>query len=234
MPTTASPYKIAAAKQVGANVILHGYSTADGSMLAHRLQKASGATLIPPSGHEHILAGQATVMKEFSAQVESMCDGPLDLVLVPSAGGALLSGTGIVCAESNTLVIGAEPENGGADLRNSRRTGLRCASINHEFTTIAEGLRSPTADFNWRFLCNDRYVHDVFGATEDHIKQATRLMMEELKMIVEPSAAVTLAVLLFNKDCLRLLAERKRWRIGVVISGGNISIDKLIDLTKDA
>lgn len=233
MPTTSSAYKIAAAEQYGATVILHGNSTADGAILARTLQRSTGLTLIPPSGHEQIMLGQATVMREFAAQIEQAHGEPLDLVIAPSAGGALLAGTGIVCQGSKTLVVGAEPERGGADLRIARRTGLRSGDIDHNFTTVAEGLRSPTADFNWKFLCNDKYVHDVFGATEDQIKVALKIMVQELKMVAEPSAAVALAVLLFNKRCQSLLAKRNQWKIGVIISGGNISVDAVTDLIRD-
>ncbi|KAH8199859.1 hypothetical protein TruAng_005975 [Truncatella angustata] len=230
MPLTASPYKIAAAKRYGAKVILRGNNTADGALLAHKIVKLQNATLIPPSGDEDIMLGQATVMMEFADQIQDMGHQPLDLVLVPSAGGALLAGTGLICEGSGTLVIGTEPKNGGADLRIARQRGVRQGSINQDFTTIAEGLRSPTADFNWRFLCDSKYVRDVFGVTEDSIKITMRIMVEELKMVVEPSAAVSLSALLFNNDCLRLLSTRSSWRIGIIISGGNISVDKMLGL----
>jgi threonine dehydratase len=230
MPTSVTDYKIKAAKDYGANVVLHGSSTVDCQSYAQKLCDKTGATMIPPSGHSDIMIGQATVMQEFASQVLEEHGAAMDLVLVPSAGGGLLAGTGIVCQDLSTLVIGVEPEDGGANLAKARKNGSRIRNINPEFTTIAEGLRSPTAEFNWEFLCDQTYVHDVFGATDEQIKVAMRIMIEELKLVVEPSAAVALAVLLFNKKFSRLLSERTQWNIGIIISGGNTSLEKIMQL----
>lgn len=230
MPKTAPAVKVQSAKRFGATVVQHGTSTADGVVLAEQLQREEGTTLIPPSGHREIMLGQATTMLEFYGQAIVETNEPLDLVVVPSAGGGLLAGTSLVCAGTNTLVVGVEPARGGACLSKSRQVGKRIPAIDQTYTTIADGLRSPTHDFNWQFVRDKDLVLDVLTATDEEIQKAMRIMIEELKMLVEPSAAVALAVILYNSKLKNIVRTRGIRNVGMVVSGGNTTMDKVFQV----
>lgn len=227
MPLSAPKTKIEAAKRYGVNVILHGESITESGVLAMELQRTTGATLVPPSGHSNIVLGQATAMLEFMQQVYDRDNVSLDAVIVPSGGGGLLAGAAIACRGLKTKVIGTEPAIGGANLARGRREGTRYMTIDSD-STIADGMRSVVSESNWEVVSDKTYVHNVYAVEEEDIKSALRLTIEETKMLIEPSAAVPLAAVLFNKELHRELAcLGPQLKIGIFLSGGNTSIDHL-------
>ena len=103
--------------------------------------------MIPPSGHPYIVIGQGTIVVEFQRQMDGLKDGQLDVVIVPSAGGALLAGIALSLHGSGISLYGVEPQQGGADLAISIFEGRRRELV--ENYAIADGLRSPVAESNW-------------------------------------------------------------------------------------
>ncbi|KKZ61123.1 hypothetical protein EMCG_04268 [[Emmonsia] crescens] len=233
MPCAASSGKMDKIRKMGVNVTLHGSTIPECAARAEELQQETGMTLVPPSGHPHIVLGQASVMLEFQQQIAELGQGPLDAVIMPSAGGALLAGVAMVCKDSvhPIDVFGAEPLDGGAALSRGRQEGRRVTTLRPEGLTIAEGLCSPVASSNWETVRNDSYVRDVFPASDDEIRAAMRLTIEDTKMMLEPSAAVPLAVILFNTCFQRYMSSRGGpLNIGVILSGGNISVERLFEV----
>ncbi|PVH96092.1 tryptophan synthase beta subunit-like PLP-dependent enzyme [Periconia macrospinosa] len=231
MPTCAPKIKIEGAERNGAIVILRGLTAADAAMVAHELHEKTGATIVPPADHHQVVLGQATTTLEFIRQIEASGKGPLDALLVSNSGGALVVGSGVVCMGQRTFVIATEPQCGGADLVQGRREGKRVEAINAGFTTIADGLRSTVAPSIWSLIQDHRYVHDVYAVSDAEIKRAMQLLIEEMKLLVEPCSAVPLAVALFNKEFHRTLTrDRSEWKIGIIITGGNTTLARVGEL----
>jgi threonine dehydratase len=232
MTWDASPAKIDTIQRLGAIVLLHGPTLVECIQLATTIQLETGATFVP-QGHPLIALGQGTVMLEFHEQMQQLGYGSLDAVIVPSAGGGLLAGTAVVshALDPHITVFGSEPMVGGANLATARSQGKRITVIND--TTIADGLRLTTAQFNWEYVKNPTLVKDVLQVTESDIRRTLASILERMKFVVEPSAAVPLAALLFNRNLHHTLNKMYKGRplkIGVVLTGGNVSLSALHDL----
>lgn len=96
--------------------------------------------------------------------------------------------------------------------------------------TIADGLRTQVGALPWGVIYERRLVRQMFSVTEEQIIAALRLVLERMKVVIEPSAAVPLAVVLFNEDFRRLVEAEggeEGWDVGVVFSGGNVALEAL-------
>ena len=151
----------------------------------------------------------------------------LDAMIAPCGGGGLLSGVVLSAQGTGVRVFGAEPQLDGADdCQRGLAQGKRIEAVST--LTIADGLRTPVGVYNFQVLSGEQGVDGVYSVTEDEIKAALRLLLERLKVVVEPSSAVPLAVILFNEEFRRRVEKEagpKGWDVGVVLSGGNISLE---------
>lgn len=175
----------------------------------------TGATFVHPYDDNRIIAGQGTAALELISEVDA-----LDLVLAPVGGGGLMSGTAIAVRESvgQTRVIGVEPELAD-DGRRSLEAGQILPSDYPE--TICDGLRTSLGTRTFPIL--RKYVDDICLVSDESTLRAMTLLLERMKMVVEPSAAVCLAALLDRSMSIR------NKRIGVIISGGNVDLKKFLD-----
>ncbi|KAB8342753.1 hypothetical protein FH972_022351 [Carpinus fangiana] len=156
----------------------------------------------------------------------------LDAVVAPCGGGGMLSGIATALAGTGIAVFGAEPQFEGADdLCRGLKEGKRVESV--KTLTIADGLRTPVGKIPWSIISDKSKVRGAYSVTEEEIKAAMRLVFERMKVVVEPSGAVALAVVLFNED-FRQLVEREAgddgWNIGVIFSGGNTTMEAIAKL----
>lgn len=256
MPTISTPSKIAATKGYGATVIFSGSTSIEREAVVADVQKETGATLVPPYDHPDIMLGQGTLGLELQEQVERMIahgeeDGQekcsfksylkgneqakggkrkgLDAIIAPCGGGGMLSGTALSCEGTGIFVFGAEPELEGADdCKRGFESGKRVEVV--KTLTIADGLRTPVGLYPWGVIYERKLVRQMFSVTEDQIKKALRLVLERMKMVVEPSSVVGLATALFNEDFRRIVEKEggeKGWDLGIVVSGGNVSVEAL-------
>lgn len=178
-----------------------------------KVQDETGATLIHPFDNEAVIAGQGT------AAIEFLEDAPaLDAIVTPCGGGGLLSGTTIAvkALRPDVPVYGAEPL-GADDAHRSLAAGHVVPQENPR--TIADGLRTSLSDRTFDIIA--RGVSAIPTATEEGIVRAMRLAWEGLRVIVEPSSAVPLACLLEGS------LDLKGRRIGVILTGGNVDLDRL-------
>jgi len=155
--------------------------------------------------------------------------GHLDAVIAPIGGGGMLSGIATALHGTGTLVFGAEPSFEGADdARRSLASGTLITKVST--LTIADGLRTPVGHIPWTVISDKRKVRGVFAVSEEQIRQAMRLVLERMKVVVEPSAVVGLAVCLFDEE-FRGVVEREGggegWDVGVVLSGGNTTVEAI-------
>jgi threonine dehydratase len=214
MPETAPRAKVAACLGYGADVVQRGDIFA---AFAHmdELRAQHGFTLVHPFDDEHVIAGQGTVGIELCEDA-----GELDSVSVPVGGGGLISGiaTAVRALLPHAHIYGIEPV--GADaLRRGLEAGepVRLDRID----TIADGLSAPMTGVN--VLAHVRAAGiDVVTITDDDIVQAMRLLLERCKLLTEPAGAAALAALLSGAVIVPTGA-----RVGVILSGGNIDIERL-------
>lgn len=217
MPHDAPAAKVAATKGYGANVVVYDRYSEDREAIGKRLADEQGLTLIPPYDHPDVLAGQGTAAKELFEEV-----GALDTLFVPLGGGGLLSGTALStrALAPKCVLYGVEPEAG-----NDGQQSLRSGAIVHIDTpaTIADGAQTQHLG-NYTFRIIKRDVDDILTASDAELVSAMKFFAARMKMIVEPTGCLGLAGALGAKDSL------KGKRVGVIISGGNIDLERFCSL----
>jgi len=218
MPSDAPAGKLAATRGYGAEVILYDRYKDDRDAIGRRLAEERGATLIPPFDHPDIVAGQGTAAKELFEEV-----GPLDALFVCMGGGGLLAGCALAARalSPDCKVYGVEPEAG-----NDGQQSLRAGHIVKITTpkTIADGAQTQ-APGDITFAIIRKTVDDILTATDAELVAGMRFFATRMKMIVEPTGCLGFAG-------ARKSAEKFRGgRIGVIISGGNVDLDRFCALT---
>jgi threonine dehydratase len=213
MPETAPEVKVAAVKHYGGSITFCKPTLAAREETLARVIAETGAIEIHPYNDSRIIAGQATAAMEFIAQA-----GPFDIIMAPVGGGGLLSGTALSAhyLSPGTRVIAAEPA-GADDAFRSFQQRRILPSVDPR--TIADGLLTSLGSLTFPVIME--HVSQIITVSEQSIVEAMKLTWERMKIIIEPSSAVPLAAVLENPDLFR---EKK---VGVILSGGNISLDKL-------
>ena len=208
MPTDAPALKLAATRGYGARVVSYDRLTENREDIARRLAEEGGLTLVPPYDHPLIMAGQGTAALELIEEV-----GPLDWLLTPVGGGGLLSGT--VVAATGLLpqikVIGVETETSN-DWVLSLAAGQPVRIPPPD--TIADGMRTQQPG-TLTFPIVQKLAHGVTTVSDDEVKEAMRFLLLRLKLLVEPTGAVPVALLLSGR------LDVRGQRVGVILSGGN-------------
>ncbi len=216
MPRTAPKIKVAAVKGYGGQITFCEPNQKAREDTLEKVVEDTGATFIHPYNNYQIIAAQATAGLELLEEIPG-----LNIIITPVGGGGLLSGTALAAHyfSPNTKVIAAEPS-GADDAFRSMQTGTIQPSINPN--TICDGLLTSLGSKTFPII--QKYVHDIITVQDDLIIKAMRLIWERMKIIVEPSASVTLAALLKNSD---KETKRQRDKVGIIVSGGNVSLDDL-------
>ena len=208
MPTTVTPAKRAGAERLGARIELAGTTTQDRWDRAVELVQSEGLTMVPPYDHPWILAGQGTVGLEIADDLPDV-----GMVLVPVGGGGLSAGTAaaIKLRAPNARVVGVEPA-GAAKLTQARAAGrpVRLSST----SGLADGLLAVAVG-DVPFAHHAAYVDEVVTVEDGPLAGAMRVLFDRMKLVTEPSGAITVAAL------LERLVE-PRGRTVAVLSGGNI------------
>ena len=210
MPEDAPKVKVAATKGYGAEVVFCSSSPRDREGVAQALVERFGYALIHPSNDLEIIAGAGTVAFEFLKEV-----GELDVVFCPVGGGGLLSGTAVAAKGlfPAVKVIGVEPQNAD-DAYRSLKVGRILPMEDPD--TIADGLRSSLGSNTFRIIRES--VDEIVTVSEGEIVDAMQFLWERMKLVVEPSGAVSLAGVLSGQ--VDLGSERA----GIIISGGNVDV----------
>ncbi|MBW6462656.1 MAG: pyridoxal-phosphate dependent enzyme [Bacillota bacterium] len=213
MPDNAPAVKKTAVAGYGAEITYCAPTQKAREEALDQLIKRTGAIFIHPYDNHAVIAGQGTAVLELLEQVPD-----LDTVIAPVGGGGLLSGTGLAISglKPDLTVIGAEPLEADDAFRS-----LQAGKIIpvEKPDTIADGLRTSLGELTFPII--KKHVAAILTATEPAIIEAMRMIWERMKIIVEPSAAVTLAVLLAKRT------EIKGSKMGLILSGGNADLDNL-------
>ena len=222
IPDNAPARKIETTRALGATVEVVPLEERDSR--PEEFARQTGKALIPPYENLDVISGQGTIGLEIAAD-----DPGISTILVPVAGGGLISGIAAAAAAllPNARVIGVEPEL-AADAAESLHTGeLRVWGAEETARTIADGLRTASlGEMAWPHV--RAYVHDIVTVTEDEIEDATRRLAVEARLLAEPSGAVTTAAYLHRRR------ELPAGRAVAVVSGGNVDATFLSGLLADA
>lgn len=217
MPQDAPASKRAATEGYGARVIeLDRYLDNREEIVAEMVER-EGLTPVNPYNDPRIMAGAGTSTRELLEQTS-----PLDLLLIPAGGGGQLSGGAVAAAGAtdSPRVIGVEPAAVGqwrASLDAGRPARVEVGR------TIADGQQLPSPG-ELTFAVVKRLVEDVVGVTDEQMLAATRYLFERQKLVVEPSGSTALAAVLSG------LVDVRGLRVGVVLSGGNIAVERSLSL----
>jgi threonine dehydratase len=219
MPTTVTAAKRAGAQRLGARIVLAGTTTADRMARAAELVVAEGLTLVPPYDNHIIIAGQGTTGLEIAEDLPNVAT-----VLVPVGGGGLSAGvaTAIKALAPRARVIGVEPK-GAPKLTRAREQGapVRLAAT----SGLADGLLAVEIG-SIPFAHHQAYIDDVVLVEDTAMRDAVRYLLDRLKIVAEPSGAITIAALqegLVMPDGVTV----------AILSGGNLEWPGLRELLAD-
>ena len=216
MPTTVTPAKRSGAERLGARVVLAGTTTSDRMTRAVEIQRAEGGTLVPPYDHPMIIAGQGTTGLEIADALPEVRN-----VLVPVGGGGLSAGaaTALKLRLPRVRVIGVEPA-GAPKLSRARSAGR---PVRLEKTDgLADGLLAVEIG-HLTFAHHQQYIDDVVTVEDSALTGAMRLLLDRMKLVAEPSGAITVAALLEG-------AGHVEGPTVAILSGGNIEWSGLREL----
>jgi len=213
MPRNAPEIKIKAVKGYGGKITFCKPTLESREVTMQKIIDEKGICFIPSYNHFNIIAGQGTSAKELLEEVKD-----LDIVMAPVGGGGLISGTAISvkALSTQTRVIAVEPANAD-DACRSFKEGRIIPSVNPN--TIADGLLTSLGTLTFAIIKNK--VDEIVTVSEEAIIHAMKMIWERMKIIIEPSSAVPMAAIIGNK------IDYAGKRIGIIISGGNVDLNKL-------
>jgi threonine dehydratase len=213
MPHTAPEIKKKAVAGYGAKIIFCEPFLQSREEALAKVVKETGAIFIHPFDNYSIIAGQATSAKEIFEEISD-----LDFLITPVGGGGLLSGSSLSTKyfSPKIKVIGAEPL-GADDAFRSIRDGVIHPSIQPK--TICDGLLTNLSEKTFNIINHN--VNEIITTDEDAIIEAMKMIWERMKIIVEPSGAVALAIVMNNKE--KFYGKK----IALILSGGNVDLEKL-------
>ena len=213
MPRTAPEAKKAAVRGYGGIITECEPSTSSREEVFAQVEAETGAEFVHPYNDPRVIAGQGTCSRELMEQTDG-----LDAVIAPIGGGGMVSGTCLTLSNiaPEVEIYAAEPEQAD-DAYRSFKAGHIIADDAPQ--TIADGLKVPLKDLTWHFVKN--HVTNILTASEDEIIDAMKLTWQRMKIVMEASCAVPMATILKSPEVFR------GKRVGVVITGGNVDLDKL-------
>jgi threonine dehydratase len=220
MPKGAPINKISATKDYGANIVFCDNTLEARTRKTEELIEKYDYILLHPYDNDDVINGQGTAAYELIKE-----KGDFDIIIAPLGGGGLLSGTALatkgLCPKAH--VFGVEPSLADDALRSIQSGHIIPSTYPN---TIADGLRTSICERTFNFI--QKYVDTILTVSEIEIINAMRFLWERMKIVVEPSGAVSLATLLSNK------IEIKDKKVGIILSGGNIDIEPFFHLLKES
>ncbi|CAM5769879.1 serine/threonine dehydratase [Labrys miyagiensis] len=217
MPHDAPRAKVEATKGYGGSVVFYDRYSEDREAIGREFSQKHGLTLIPPYDHPDVITGQGTAAKELFEEV-----GELDAFFVCLGGGGLLAGSALAtrALSPGCKLYGVEPE-AGNDGQQSFRKGeiVRIATPK----TIADGAQTQYLG-NYTFGIIKRDVDDILTASDAELVDCMRFAFSRMKLVIEPTGCLGFAAARAMKDRLR------GKRVGVLVSGGNVDIERFCEL----
>src|SRR5450830_1236472 len=217
MPHDAPAAKVAATRGYGVKVVIYDRYKEDREQIGRDLAEQHGLTLIPPYDHPDVLAGQGTAARELFEET-----GPLDALFVCLGGGGLLSGSALSARalSPGCKLYGVEPAAG-----NDGQQSFRSGAIVHIETpkTIADGAQTQhLGQYTFAIIQSD--VDDILTVTDEQLVECMRFFASRMKLVVEPTGCLGFAA------ARKMKAELSGKRVGVLISGGNVDLERYCSL----
>lgn len=221
MPKDAPEMKVAATQGYGGEVVRYDRYAEDPAVVVQRIADERGMTFIPPFDHPHVMAGQGTVAKELFEEV-----GELDFIVTPLGGGGLLSGTATAARRLSPRceIVGVEPEAG-----NDAQQSLAKGEIVRIETprTIADAAQSRSLGQHTFPVLRDLGAR-VVTVSDDELVETMKFFASRMKLVVEPTGCLAAAAVFTCK------LDVRGKRVGIVLSGGNIDLDRFAQLVSAA
>jgi threonine dehydratase len=211
MPENASPAKIDATRGYGAKVVLYGKTFDDSLEMAKQISRKEGATFVHPFDDPKVIAGQGTIGLEV---VEALPD--IGLMMVPIGGGGLVSGVAIAAKtiKPEAKIVGVQSE-AYPSMYMAFKTG-RLVPFRAE-DTIADGIAvKQPGKITYRLI--QKYLDDIVLVSDSEIAEAIFLVLERMKLVVEPAGAAGIAAFLAG------LVKSKGEKCATLVTGGNIDM----------
>lgn len=242
MPMNTPSVKQKAVNGFGGTIVLVDNSNQARENEAERIRLTTGAAFIHPSEDPRVIAGQGTVCLEFIEQCFEMmkADSPetvsnknsnhncLDAIIIPVGGGGLAAGNIITIRHlmgNSTKIILAEP----VKLNDAKRSLELGTIVQHDvdnpLDSVADGLKTTLGPNTWPIIRD--YVDDIITVSEIEILQSTKLVWERLKVCIEPSAGVGVAVALYSTEFQAKYPSTIYKNIGIILCGGNVDLIKI-------
>ena len=185
--------------------------------MADKIKKDTGASFLHPSNDINVIIGQGTAALELLKEIPD-----INAIFCPVGGGGLIAGSALAAYYFgiNCKVLGGEPfevDDAYRSLKSGKIEG------NNSVNTIADGLKTTLGDKNFPII--KKHVNKIVRVTEEEIVAAMRLVWERMKIIIEPSSAVTLAAL--KRDASENPHQYSDKKVGIIISGGNVDLNNL-------
>lgn len=213
MPKNAPSVKVRAVKEYGAKILFCEPTIDARKEMTYQFIEDTNAHFIHPYNHPMVIAGQGTVAKEFLDEIPD-----LDIIIAPVGGGGLISGTCISAKhiKPSIRVIGCEPELADDAYRSLKEGSIQLVL---RTDTIADGLRTSLGDVTFKIMKDN--LDDLVTVSEMSIIREMRSVWERMKVIIESSSAVPVAA------CMDQKFEIKGKKVGIILTGGNVDLDKL-------
>ena len=214
VPRKAPLVKIQTIKSFGAEIIFYDGDINERMKTLHKHKEKSGYYYIPAWNLENIMNGHSTLAKEIFEDIEN-----IDSIISPVSGGGLISGIVLSRNKFNTKcsIFGAEPENMDDAYRSLKSGKIESNSLN---TTICDGLGATLGDKTFPIIKNN--VENIFRVSDKDTLTAMKDIWNNMKIIVEPSSAITFAAIRNNAE------QFKGKKVGLIMSGGNVTLDENI------
>ena len=215
MPNNSPDVKLNAVKGYGANVTLCEPTLEARRTTLEGIAEDTGAAVIHPFNNANVIAGQGTAALELIEDI-----GELDAMIAPIGGGGLMSGT---CITTRSLLpdaklFGAEPK-GADDAYRSLKEGKLLPQ--EDPRTICDGLLTSMGENTWNILKD--HLDAIYTISDEDVVQSMRLIWERMKIIIEPSCATPVAVVMSSE--FKQLKNIEK--VGIILTGGNVDLEKL-------
>ena len=215
MPNNSPDVKLDAVKGYGANVTLCKPTLEARRTTLEGIAEDTGAAVIHPFNNANVIAGQGTAALELIEDV-----GELDAIIAPIGGGGLMSGTCVTTRSllPNAKLFGAEPK-GADDAYRSLKEGKLLPQEDPK--TICDGLLTSMGENTWKILKD--HLNAIYTVSDDEVIKGMKLIWERMKIIIEPSCATPVAVVMSSK--FKELENIEK--VGIILTGGNVDLAKL-------
>lgn len=213
VPSSAPQSKIAAMKGYGAHIVFCKPEMKARVETAGQVAAKTEGVLVHPFEDPRVVAGQGTVAAEIMEQVPTA-----EAIIVSIGGGGLISGVALLALSVNPAIkiIGAEPamcESAKSSLEKGERVETR-----YDTKTVADGVKASIGSIGWDVVKS--VVHSVITVSEEDIKEAVRMVLERMKIVIEGAAGVAVAAAR-TEEFKRLECKKAV----IVLCGGNVDID---------